>query len=596
MQKDITRLYRDRLAKEKGTIKKDWGGRLSVALAFPSQYPLGMSNLGFQIVYRHLNERANVLAERFFLPDGHEMHFYVHSKEALCSLESQRPMKDFDLVAFSLSFENDYANILRMLEMGKIPILSKERGENHPFVMAGGVAVFLNPEPVAPFVDFFLLGEAENCLGDFLDAFLDLKAHGAKRQTALLKLAKNVPGLYAPSLYQVEYQKDGTQKPLVPLKAGVPEKIRVVHAPQGGFKDHDMPISCITTPDTEFGNRILLEIGRGCGHSCRFCAAGYVYRPPRTYDPSVLQKGITEALAQCPQVGLISPAVNDTPEIENLLAMICDGGNSFSVSSLRAESLTVKMLEYLRQSGQKTVAIAPEAGTQRLRDIINKHLNEEQIIDAVRMISTVSPFSIRFYFLMGLPGETDQDIREMAAMVKRLKHHMVKASAARGQIGHIKLSVNCFIPKPFTPFQWFPMEDIDALKKKQKRLKKALIRSGGITVNTDVPKWAYVQALLSLGDRRVAPILKRAHELRGDWKTAMRFSKINPDFFVYRPKGLDEVLPWDFIDHGVSKKHLKREYQLALDEKESDICRIGECFRCGACRVPNDPKEEMQHA
>jgi len=584
---DITALYRATLAKEKGTIRKDWGGKLPVALAFPNLYRLGMSNLGIQIVYRLLNDRTDVVSERFFLPEGREMALYLRSEGPLVSLESQMPLAKFDLAAFSISFENDYPNVLQMLEMGKIPLLSEERTENDPFVMAGGVASFLNPEPLAPFVDFFLLGEAEQNLNPFVDAFLEFGGNAFNRKDVLLNLAKNVPGLYAPSLYDVAYKKNGTLRHFVPFDKDVPETVRSVRSPGGGFTDTGMPLSCITTPDTEFGSKVLVEVGRGCGHSCRFCAAGYVYRPPRVYEESILRKGVTKALEKCSQVGLVSAAVSDTPGIEELTGMICHNGGRFSVSSLRAETVTRGLLQHLKESGQKTIAIAPEAGSQRLRNIINKHLTEEQILEAVRMITGVSDFSVRLYFLMGLPTETPHDVDEIIELVKRIKHRMVKESAARGKIGRIKLSVNCFIPKPFTPFQWFPMAEIGSLKKKQQQLKKRLVKSGGIMVNSDVPKWAYIQALLSLGDRRVSAILKAAHKLNGNWKKAMQLSQINPDFFVYREKNLDELLPWDFIDHGIKKTHLTSEYRLALEGRLSDICKVGECVRCGACRENN---------
>jgi len=580
---DITALYRTVLAKEKGTIRKDWGGKVSVALAFPNHYRLGMSNLGVQIVYRILNQRTDVVAERFFLPEGQEMALYRRSRGPLVSLESQTPLSNFDLAAFSISFENDYPNVLQMLEMGKIPLLSKERPEKSPFVMAGGVASFLNPEPLAPFVDFFLLGEAEQNLEPFVDAFLESGRQPFKRRDVLLYLAKNVPGLYAPSLYDVAYKKNGTLSHFTPSEKDVPEKVQAVHSPKGGFTDTGMPLSCITTPNTEFGSRVLMEVGRGCGHACRFCAAGYVYRPPRVYEEAKLHEGAREALKRCSQVGLVSPAVSDAPGIEEVIGTICHNGGRFSVSSLRAEKLSGKLLEHLEESGQRTITIAPEAGSQRLRNIINKHLTEEQILGAVRMIAGKSDFSIRLYFLMGLPTETSRDGDEITELVKRIKHRMVKESAARGKIGRIKLSVNCFIPKPFTPFQWFPMEEVGSLKKKQQRLKKTLVKSGGIVVNSDVPKWAYIQALLSLGDRRVGTILKGAHKLNGNWKKAMQLSQINPDFFVYRPKDLDELLPWDFIDHGITKRHLQTEYRLALEGRLSNICKVGECVRCGVC-------------
>ena len=584
MSHDIISLYRARLEKEKGTVRKDWGGKLTVALAYPNSYRLGMSNLGFQLVYHLFNKRADVLAERVFLPEGQEMSLYLQSGKALLSLESQAPLQNFDLLAFSLSFENDYPNLLKILELGKIPILAAQRRDPCPFVMAGGITTFLNPEPVAPFVDFFLLGEAETALHAFVDHFLDVRSGPIEREKIPRNLVKKMTNLYVPSLYRPIYHEDGTLQSLLPIEKGIPEKIQVACSTPSAFKKAPVPVSSIITPETEFGDKTLIELGRGCGRSCRFCAAGYVYRPPRVRDAASLQKTLDKTLKQRDQVGLLSAAVSDVPGIEDLTAFIIKKGGRFSVSSLRADSLTPRLVEHLRQAGQKTLAIAPEAGSERLRRVINKHLTREQIMEAARSIARIESFAIRLYFLVGLPTETKEDISEIVNLVKGIKHHMIKESAPRGRIGPIRLSVNCFIPKPATPFQWFSMDQMVSLKEKQKWLKKTLAKEGGVKVSFDVPKWAYVQTLLSVGDRRVATILSRCHELNGDWTKALRYSDVNPDFFVYRPKGLDEVLPWDFIDHGINKEYLIREYEMALEEKESDVCRVGECMRCGICK------------
>ncbi len=578
MPGDIISLYRARLAQEKGSVAKDRGGKISIALVYPNYYRLGMSNLGFQLVYHLFNKRIDVVAERVFLPDGQEMSLYLQSGKPLLSLESQVPLQKFDLIAFSLSFENDYPNILRILELAKIPLLAEERPDFCPFVMAGGITTFLNPEPIAPFMDFFLLGEAEANLNEFLDLFLEYKSSGISRNEGIKNLCRDMNSLYAPSLYQTQYHKDGTIKSFLPTEDHVPEKVK---APRS--MGEQVPMSGITTPDTEFGNRVLIELGRGCARSCRFCAAGYVYRPFRARDENALRLSIEKSMETCNRVGLLAAAVSDIPGIENLTSLIVEKGGSFSVSSLRADNLTQGFLDHLNQAGQRTLAIAPEAGSERLRRAINKHLTKDQIIDAVRLVSQTEDFAVRLYFLVGLPTETRDDINELVDLVKGIKHHIVKASAPRGRIGQIRLSVNCFVPKPFTPFQWFPLEQLSSLKETQKWLKKTLGKEGGIKVNFDVPKWAYVQALLSMGDRRVSAILLKSHELGGNWTQALRFSDINPDFFVYRPKELDEILPWDFIDHGILKKHLAREYKLALKAEESDICRVGECTRCGVC-------------
>jgi radical SAM superfamily enzyme YgiQ (UPF0313 family) len=567
-------------AREKGTVRKDWGGRISVALVYPNVYRIGMSNLGFQVVYALLNRRQDVVAERFFLPDVQEMSPSMESGKGLLSLESLSPLQKFDLVAFSLSFENDYPNILRILRLGRIPLLSEERDEFHPLIMAGGINTILNPEPLAPFFDLFLLGEAEGVLESFMDLYHELKKAAVNRHERIRALARNASSLYAPCFYRIEYDRIGLIKTRHAIESSIPEKITV-----GRSNQESLPVrrSTILTPDTEFGGKVLVELARGCGRSCRFCAAGFVYRPPRFHGEEALGPVIEEALEKGQPLGLMSACVSDVPGIENLTRRIVERGGRFSVSSLRADSLTPLMAAHLWKVGQRSIAIAPEAGSERLRRVINKHLTEEQIIDAVRMIAKTGDFSLRLYFLIGLPTETREDVEEIVSLVKRIKHNMVKESVTRGRIRHIKLSVNCFIPKPFTPFQWFPMEDLPSLKEKQRRLKKVLSKEGGVKVSFDVPKWAYLQTLLSVGDRRVSSFLTAAQENRGDWTKIFRKRDLNPDFYVYRPKALDELLPWDFIDHGIRKEHLAKEYKLALRAEESETCRVGECRRCGVC-------------
>jgi radical SAM superfamily enzyme YgiQ (UPF0313 family) len=577
-------LYRAKLALEKGTVRKDWGGRISVALVYPNAYRIGMSNLGFQVVYSLLNRREDVVAERVFLPEGKEMSLCVEGGKGLLTLESLSPLQRFDLVAFSLSFENDYPNILKILSLGKIPYLSEDRREGHPFVMAGGITTFLNPEPLAPFFDFFLLGEAEATLEGFLAVFRDIRTHPASRQQVLKILAGTVKSLYVPSLYHIRYHKDGTIQSRELLDPAAPEKIEV---PRPQLAEMPVRISTLLTPDSEFADRVLIELGRGCTRSCRFCAAGYVYRPPRVHEKSSLLKAVSDVLEKEPTVGLLSACVSDIPGIEEITGLVLRKGGRFSVSSFRADSLTQALVEHLRDVGQKTVAFAPEAGSERLRKVVNKHLTQDQILHAVSLIGTAGDFSLRLYFLIGLPTETQDDVSEVLELVKAIKHHLVKEAMTRGRIRQIKLSINCFVPKPFTPFQWFPMDTMQNLKEKQKWLRRALGREGGLKVRFDLPKWAYLQALLSLGDRRVASMLLLSHVHGEDWQKAFLHSEVNPDFFVYRPKALDEILPWDFIDHGIYKEHLAKEYKLALKGEESDVCRVGDCIRCGACSSPN---------
>ena len=574
-------LYLARLAGEKGTIRKDWGGRISVALAYPNYYRVAMSNLGFQVVYDLLNRRDDVVAERVFLPEEHEMSLRFGAGKGLISLESQSPLLKFDIIAFSLSFENDYPNILKILAMGKIPVLSADRDRSHPLVMAGGINSFLNPEPLAEIFDLFLLGEAEANLDGFIGLFKEIRRRHSDRQNLLETLARDIRYAYVPSLYRIEYSGDGRIKARTTAKKEISLK---VESARRMLSEFPVNRSTILTADTEFGDRILIEMGRGCGRSCRFCAAGYVYRPPRVRNRDEIIDCVDQNLEGCKQFGLLSASVLDTPGIEEISGRITEKGGSFSVASLRADLLTENMLVQLKRTGQKSLAIAPETGSERLRRVINKHLTNDQITEAIRMIARIGEFSLRLYFLIGLPTETREDVSEIVNLVKSIKHHMVKESRARGKIGRIMLSVNCFIPKAFTPFQWFPMEDVESLKEKQRWLKKAFSKEGGVRVTFDIPKWAYVQALLSMGDRRVGSILMLAHEFNGDWSKAFRYSEINPGFFVHRPRGLDEILPWDFIDHGIRKEYLIKEYMLSLKEEESYICHVGECDRCGVCR------------
>jgi radical SAM family uncharacterized protein len=576
----IPSLYRNRLAQERGTVRKDWGGKISVALIYPNYYQVGMSNLGFHVVYGILNDNPAIVSERAFLPEQEELSIYRRTDRPLLSLESQTPLLRFDLLAFSLSFENDYPNILTILDLSKIPILSKDRGENHPLIVAGGITTFMNPEPLAGFIDCFLLGEGEVIVKEFFQTYLDLPSSAVKREEILRILAEEVEGVYLPSLYRVAYKGDGSIESFEPSIPTIPSRVKAVR--QVPFKG-PLPRSRIITPSTEFSDTVLIELNRGCGYSCRFCAAGYVYRPPRAIEEEEIFASIEEILAENTRIGLISPTVSDFPGIERLTSYILDKGGNFSVSSLRAGSLTQGLIENLKRSSQKTLTIAPETGSERLRRVINKKLTTEEILEAITLIARTGFFHIKLYFMIGLPTETREDIKDIVSLVKSIRHYLIKESKGRKRIGRIRLSISCFVPKPFTAFQWFPMDTVDSLKEKQKLLKRSLSGEGGIGISFDVPKWAYIQSLLSMGDRRVGQMLLATHRNRGDWRQTFRSSDVNPDFFVYRAKDLNEKLPWDFIDHDIQKSFLQEEYNLALASIESPPCAVGSCNRCGVC-------------
>jgi radical SAM family uncharacterized protein len=576
----VTALLRKKLSQERGTVKKDWGGKIPVALIYPNHYRIGMSNLGFQVVYGILNDNPAIVSERAFLPEQEELALYERTDQALLSLESQKPLRAFDFLAFSLSFENDYPNVLTILKLGRIPLLSRDRVEGDPLVLAGGVTTFMNPEPLAHFIDCFLLGEGEVVLKQFFQGYADQNLSGATRQEVLRTLAEEVEGVYCPSLYDVAYNEDGTIQTFVPTNPSIPSRVKA--AKQVPLKG-PLRKSLVITPSAEFSDTVLVELNRGCVYGCRFCAAGYVYRPPRLTEEGEAATSLEDLLTEKARLGLLSPSVSDVPGIENLTSRVLGKGGDFSISSLRANSLTQGLLENLKKSSQRTLTLAPETGSERLRRVINKKLTDKEIIEAVILIAKTGFFHIRLYFMVGLPTETREDVSALVGLVKRIKHHLVKESKGRKRIGMLRLSVSCFVPKPFTPFQWFPLDTVDSLKEKQRLLKRAVSDVGGVTISFDVPKWAYLQALLSLGDRRVGQMLLTAHRNGRNWKKTFQRSEINPDFFVYRPKNLNERLPWDFIDHGIKKSFLQEEYDLTLQGKESPACTVGTCTRCGVC-------------
>ncbi|MCG6919342.1 MAG: radical SAM protein [Deltaproteobacteria bacterium] len=580
MSWQLQRRLKQWLADETGAVIKDWGGKIPIALVYPNRYFLGMSNLGFQTVYHRLNRLPNVVCERLFLPESEDMAA-ASSGPGPLSLESQRPMADFHIVAFSLAFENDFTNLVHLLQLGKLSLYSSRRHQHEPLVVAGGVATFLNPEPIAPFIDVFLLGEAENLLEDFIRAWEEILDHDFSRKEQLTHMVKRVSSAYVPSFFQVEKDPDGRLISFEPL-LDIPKKIPVRPA----SLEREEPItSTITTPHTEFPDTVLVEIGRGCGRGCRFCAAGFVYRPVRHRQSDKVVRAALDRSPQGGKVGLLSSAVSDHPDIDTICLQLRKAGIRLSVSSLRADSVTPTMLDSLRQSGLHTVAIAPEAGSQRLRQMINKNLTEKHILDAVNAVVSAGIPNLRLYFMIGLPTETEEDIRAIIQLVKRIKHEQLVIGRGQKRLGTITLSVSSFVPKPFTPFQWVPFCDLSVLKQRIKKLKRGLGAVANVKVHADVPRWAYIQALLSRGDRQLAPLLAILGQQNSTWSKATKAVNVNPEFYVYRERERQELLPWDFIDHGVTKDYLWHEYQQALAGKTTEPCDPENCVACGVCSL-----------
>lgn len=536
------------------------GGRLSCCLVYPNRYHAAMSNLGFQAVYAMMNAHPEVVCDRAFLPDRDELDELERTGGTLLSLESQRPLSSFDLIAFSVSFESDYLNLPPIFRLSGIPPLAAERSPLQPLILAGGAALFLNPEPIALFLDLVCIGEAE----PILPALLELLKQGAGSRGDLLLKAAALPGVYVPSFYEPVYQGPGLAD-MNPLP-GAPPRVSRIWDPD---VDSRPSVTEIHTDATEFSGMHLVELSRGCPRGCRFCAAGFIYLPYRSRSPELIRREVLKGVEQGRKIGLVAAAVSDYAGIGELCSDIVAAGGKFSVSSFRIDHLDAGMIEALKASGQKTVSLAPEGGSQRLRDLIRKGIDEEQILAACDMLIGHDILNLKLYFIIGLPTETLNDLEELVALVTRIRDGVLAAARANKRLGEIQLSVNPFIPKPFTPFQWCGMEDIKSLEKKWKFLQKALGRLPNVKLQMESPREAYQQALLSRGDRRLAPLLLAADRI-GSWKGALREEHFDSDSFVYRDITLDEPLPWGFIEGGDTGR-LAREYRRAFQGESGGV-------------------------
>ena len=549
------------LENETGYVKKVWGDYNTVCLAYPNYYRTGMANLGFQTVYKIFNELPSFLCERVFLPvSGSEARF-VSGAAGIFSLENQKSITEFDILAFSISFENDYPNILKILDLAGIPVLAKDRSEKYPLIVGGGIAVTLNPEPLADFFDLFILGEAEEVLPHFCRNFEETRRLGYDRLKLVTDLQKQINNIYVPGLYEVNYSTKSKIQSIAPKDAGFPEKIKIKHVKDiNNFRTREV----ISAPQTEMEDMFLVEVNRGCARSCRFCAASFVYRPVRFRSMAEIVASIDCGLKRKKKIGLVGTAVSEHPDLVNICEYIIAQKAQAGLGSLRIDQINEKIVDLIKANGIETVALAPEAGSQRMRDILRKDITQADILNAVEILADKEIPNLRLYFMVGLPKEEDQDIDAIIEITGKIQHHILQKYAGKKKFRRITLSINQFIPKPATPFQWCGLADVNAVGKKIKKIENAFRRCRQIKVIHDVPKWNYVQALLSLGDRRVGEILRAVNRLEGNWAQALKEVNINSDFYVYRQKEFDEVLPWDIIDLGVSKKALISEYRKAM--------------------------------
>jgi radical SAM superfamily enzyme YgiQ (UPF0313 family) len=549
------------LAKEVGYVRKPHGGRLRVALAFPNTYFVGMSNLGFQTVYKLFNEEHDIVCERFFLPPKSELTAQVAAGAPLLTLESQTPVRDFDVVAFSVSFEWDYTNVLTLLRLAGIPVRADQRTHHDPLVLIGGAVTFVNPEPLALFADVIAAGEGEALIPPLLAAF----KQSSDRDDLLRRLVAE-RGYYVPAFYDVQYAGDGTIASYVPREGtGAPRVVK-----KAALKTTDAvdpPATTIFTPETELGSRFLVEVVRGCANLCRFCWAGYNYLPVRAFPKDRILELAKRAQPYSKRAGLVSIALCDHPEIESILTGLVEMGYAISPASLRLDDLTPTILDLLRRSGERTITIAPETGSDRLRRVINKTVTNDEILNAAEMIFAAGFENLKLYYMIGLPTETDEDLTAIRDLTLQLRDIMLSHARPRGQIGRIVGSVNPLVPKPGTAYQWLPMVDDRAIERSIRQMRTLMAGIDNVYVNIKSERHSFYQALLSLGDRRVAPAIEAAEKNGGNWRAALVESGVDGDFFVFRDRSADAVLPWDIIDGGMKDTFFRNEFEKGLREE-----------------------------
>ena len=576
----------ERLAREKVLYPRTPGGDISVCVIYPNIYRLGMANLGFQAVFHIFESDPSVAADRAFLPDADERDVFRSGAERLVSFERGRPLSDFDILAFSISFETDYLNILSVLRMAGIPTRRADRaGRNFPLIIAGGSAVFLNPEPIADFIDLFLIGEAEEMVPEFIERF-----DATRDSPNQLRELAAVQGAYLPDYYAPVYDEAGRLATVNYSGPGRAQVNRRLIRDLNRFTTS----SLILTEESVFGDMFLVEASRGCQWGCRFCAAGFMYRPIRYRKPETLIAEAERGLAERKVVGLVGAEMASVPGVADIASAVVDRGGRLSPSSLKADCISPALASALARGGNQSVTVAPEAGSERMRKVINKNLTEAEILHAAEMMLGEGVANLKFYFMIGLPEERDEDVVAIADLVGKV---LERARARRTRIGSVTVSLNPFVPKPWTPFQWDAMEDARSIKRKVAMLRGRLARLGQVELDAESPREAYFQTLVSRGDRRVGAILERLEAAGCDSAGAIwhELSKIHreadagetllpdPDFYVTRHYVHDELLPWDFIDHHIYKWFLIAERKKAHHEHQSPPCDVERCTVCGAC-------------
>ena len=577
---------------EWNAVIKDWdSSEVRVALAYPDIYDIGMSNMGMAILYDILNERTNVLAERVYAPWIDMSAEMRRADMPLFSLESRRPVSDFDIIGFSLGYELSYTNLLNMLDLAGIPILAVERDDKFPLVIAGGSCA-LSPEPMADFIDLFVLGEGEEVMVQILETVRRWKRESATaRREELVRELAGIGGVYVPSLYRVDYHDDGTVAQIAPLSPEATQTIRrriVMELP---------PV--VTRPVVPFvetvHDRAAIEIQRGCTRGCRFCQAGVIYRPLRERPRDEVLRAADELLRNCGynELSLLSLSTSDYPGIEGLVnelaARYREDFLKLSLPSLRIDTFSVNLMDSL-QSGRKAgLTFAPEAGNERLRRVLNKGLPDDDLLRTLETAAEKGWSSAKLYFMLGLPTETMDDVESIVRLVRCISH---RARRPGGKALHLKVGLSPFVPKAHTPFQWVAQATEEELNARSEVVRLGLKRSGA-RLSWQDPRMSRLEGVLARGDRRLSAVVHRAWQLgaRFDgwsehfnneaWRSAFDQCGLDPAFYASRERSLDEVLPWSHIDVGVSTAFLKREYHKTANGAATDDCRSGRCAACG---------------